>query len=152
MGLTCLQGHGHHYATFVAAAQAAGLSLTGPQLQGLCAAESGVFVVAESDAEPVGWLLGQRLQTTLEIFDLVVLPAHRRRQVASRLVQFVAQKLPAGAHKMLVEVARDNQGAQSLYRALGFVQVGLRKKYYARSPGTPQQHQVDALLLQWDAP
>ncbi|MGC8488400.1 MAG: ribosomal protein S18-alanine N-acetyltransferase [Clostridia bacterium] len=35
-----------------------------------------------------------------------------------------------GAHRMTLEVRRTNLVAQSLYRKLGFVQLGIRKGYY----------------------
>ena len=43
------------------------------------------------------------------------------------LMQYAAN---LGVTYMTLEVRRSNETAQSLYRSLGFIQVGVRKKYY----------------------
>lgn len=130
---------------FVAAAQAAGLSLTLAQLQLLSAAQDAVFRVARAQGQPVAWLLGQSLHDELEIFDIVVAAPWRRQGLGRSLLQHAATSLVPPPRRLLVEVAQDNVAALALYRASGFEQVGRRRGYYPRARGAA----VDALVLAW---
>jgi ribosomal-protein-alanine N-acetyltransferase len=47
------------------------------------------------------------------------------------------------AKRIFLEVAEDNEAALALYRKLGFVELGRRKRYYERAGSEP----VDALTL-----
>ena len=49
------------------------------------------------------------------------------RLLTAGLMQYAAN---LGVTYMTLEVRRSNETAQSLYRSLGFIQVGVRKKYY----------------------
>ena len=48
-----------------------------------------------------------------------------------------------GAKRIFLEVAEDNAAGLALYRKLGFVEAGRRKRYYER----PGNARVDALTL-----
>ena len=50
-----------------------------------------------------------------------------RNLLTAGLMQYAAN---LGVTYMTLEVRRSNETAQSLYRSLGFIQVGVRKKYY----------------------
>lgn len=50
------------------------------------------------------------------------------RAVTQALVQYAAN---LGVQYMTLEVRRSNEAAQQLYKQLGFVSVGVRKRYYA---------------------
>jgi ribosomal protein S18 acetylase RimI-like enzyme len=57
----------------------------------------------------------------LNVHDLAVLPAHRRRGVARALLAAVEEAARReGAAKVTLEVRLDNAPAQALYRACGF--------------------------------
>ena len=77
----------------------------------------------------------------MEIVNLAVSPHYRRRgagrQILSILLQACAKM---GIEKVSLEVRFTNIPARSLYAGVGFVQTGLRKKYY---PDTGE----DALIL-----
>ena len=49
------------------------------------------------------------------------------RLLTAGLMQYAAN---LGVTYMTLEVRRSNETAQNLYRSLGFIQVGVRKKYY----------------------
>ena len=51
-----------------------------------------------------------------------------------------------GAEAMLLEVSAENAAALSLYRKLGFVEVGRRKAYYTHDDGT----RTTALVMRRD--
>jgi ribosomal-protein-alanine N-acetyltransferase len=68
-------------------------------------------------------------------------PSHQRSGVATTLILDGIKTLLAGGVKHLsLEVAANNDPAQSLYRRFGFAPVGVRKNYY---PVTGQ----DALVM-----
>lgn len=67
---------------------------------------------------PVGyllWLPGEPVYAA----ELVVAPPHRREGRARRLFQALFDRLPAGT-AVALRVAAENEGAQRLYRELGF--------------------------------
>ena len=63
-----------------------------------------------------------------ELLNIAVLPAFRRRGVASELLMELLQ-LQAGS--VFLEVRESNQGARAFYALHGFHQVGLRRNYYS---------------------
>jgi ribosomal-protein-alanine N-acetyltransferase len=68
-------------------------------------------------------------------------PAYRRRGVAITMIVDALRTLrSSGVQNVSLEVATNNEPAQTLYRRFGFAPVGVRKNYY---PVTGQ----DALLM-----
>lgn len=103
-------------------------------------AQRGVMLVAE----PGAFLLGRVVADEGEVLTLATDPAQRRRGMARGLLARFAQAAAAGgAVSLFLEVAADNTAARALYAQAGFVQVGLRRGYYAREDG----HAADALVL-----
>lgn len=75
------------------------------------------------------------------INNIAVVPAYRRRRLASRIVDaLLTEARDRGARQVALEVAVDNAPAQRLYDSYGFEQIGLRRGYY-QSTGT------DALVM-----
>jgi [ribosomal protein S18]-alanine N-acetyltransferase len=93
--------------------------------------------VARTEAgEAVGLLIDQCLGDDAEILTLGVLPSSRRRGVARALLSdLFSRARAAGATRIVLEVAADNEAARALYRALGFVHQGIRRGYYRRAQG-----------------
>ncbi len=60
------------------------------------------------------------------------------------MLGMLAKARDAGVSEMTLEVRVSNDAAIALYTSLGFVEVGLRKKYYASTWTQPAE---DALLL-----
>jgi ribosomal-protein-alanine N-acetyltransferase len=99
------------------------------------------------------WVAGDPLAAMLvvqtsgqeaEIITFATAPDTRRQGLARALLTHaIAAARTLGVSHMFLEVARDNDGAQSLYGAAGFEQVGVRKGYYQRACGA----RVDALVL-----
>ena len=102
--------------------------------------------VAELTAEGlVGFVLARRVLDGLEIDLVGVDPAQRRRGLARRLLARVLRDESAeGLAEARLELADSNTPALQLYRALGFVVVGRRPRYYPDG--------ADALLLTWRTP
>jgi len=104
---------------------------------------SGRFV-ATPDRTMAGFLFDLIQGEEAEILTLGVHPDERRCGIARLLLEELgARATAAGAVKLLLEVAADNEAALALYRACGFRAVGRRPGYYRYGPGAP----VDAWLL-----
>ena len=102
--------------------------------------ERGLLLIAEDAAEPVGHAAYLLLPDGAELLRLAVAPVHRRRGVATRLVEAgLARLAAAGRVACFLEVRQDNHAAVGLYRALGFRPAGRRAGYYGDGS--------DALLL-----
>ncbi len=75
------------------------------------------------------------------LMNLAVVPAARRRGIArTLLLEFLAEARAQGAPDAWLEVAVTNEAALALYRAHGFEDVRVRRKYY-------QPEGVDALVM-----
>ena len=84
-------------------------------------------LVAEEDARLLGFIVTRETAPREhEILNLVVDPEFRRKGVGTALL---VQVLAAGGDWFL-EVRQSNEGAQTLYRKLGFTRSGIRPKYY----------------------
>lgn len=83
-------------------------------------------------AEPLAFLVAQRVDTDWELENIAVASVVRRRGIGSLLLkELIAQAASAGAKKIFLEVRASNQSARALYRKLRFEEIGLRKSYYS---------------------
>ena len=99
--------------------------------------------IALIEDEPVGFILARQADGEGEIVTLGVEPNYRRAGLARTLVRIAESKInSAGGCAMFLEVAATNQPAQSLYRGLGYQEVGRREGYYQS-----QGRATDALIL-----
>lgn len=88
-----------------------------------------VFLLAEIDKKPVGFLVGQveenipiyRLHQYGFIHDLWVDPAHRKGGIARALVRAAASRfISIGVAQIRLETAIDNEPARKLFESCGF--------------------------------
>lgn len=94
------------------------------------------WVACQGD-ELLGFAGGWVIDGDLQILDVAVVTAHRRRGIASILLQRLFQDaVDLGATKVSLEVRESNTAAQALYASLGFEQEGLRSNYYAPQDGS----------------
>lgn len=108
--------------------------------------ETNFVLVAESGSSVVGHIMARTSGEEGEILNLAVLPGHRRRGLARRLLaEAVSVLLGLQVREAYLEVRESNVVAIDLYRAHGFRPVGLRPGYY-RSP------LEDALVLRATLP
>lgn len=83
------------------------------------------------------WLLGDEAH----IVTIASHPELRRRQLGNiMLLHLIERTRQAGIIDVTLEVRRGSTAAQGLYAKWGFVEVGLRKRYY-------RDNNEDALLL-----
>ena len=110
----------------------------GPDAMTLMLAMPGSFGLWRPGA---GLVLARATLDEAEILTIGVAPAARRQGLGAALLGAAMARAGAqGAAAMFLEVAAGNQPAQALYAALGFAEVGRRRRYYANGD--------DALVLQ----
>ena len=76
------------------------------------------------------------------IATIAVHPDYRRRKIAEQiLLQAFDELYKEGVLKVFLEVRRSNEAALTLYRRLGFIEDGIRKRYY-------KDNQEDDILME----
>ena len=107
---------------------------------------SGHWVVESSDPQqrPLGFIFDLLASPAGEIITLGILPEARRAGAARALLaDLIARARARRVESITLEVAADNLPALTLYKSLGFQQVGRRAGYYRR----PDASVMDAHLL-----
>lgn len=102
------------------------------------------FPLAAFDASGalLGYICPMQLLDEGHILDVAVDPDTRGAGVGRLLVQKVLDEcLSAGASFVSLEVRESNLSAIGLYKKIGFIVVGRRKRYYANSE--------DALMMEY---
>ena len=88
--------------------------------------------VAEEDGSVVGFATWAGTGGTVELEDLFVDPAYRRRGIAAALVSHIAGILRArGAERLEVTA---NPHALGFYRAVGFIECGVAETDFGAAP------------------
>ncbi len=117
---------------------------TADDLANLLRLPGALALVARDHEEPVGFVLAQQAADEAEIITICTRPAQQRRGAGHGLMTALMPRLAAaGATRLFLDVAADNDAARALYHAHGFSQAGLRPRYYTSGREQP----VDALLL-----
>ncbi len=81
-----------------------------------------------------------------DIQTIAVAPESRRQGLGRSLVlSLMNEARKRGITAVFLEVRADNPGAQTLYRGLGFEEIGVRPHYY-------QPDDVDAIVMRVDVP
>lgn len=81
--------------------------------------------------DAAGYALSLRVDDEAELLKIAVLPEHREKGIAERLLKDMAQELRAcGALSLHLEVRESNRAARALYSKAGFRHVGIRRHYY----------------------
>lgn len=102
------------------------------------------YLVAEKDGQVIGYAGAWIILDESHITNIAISQAFRGcgygRQLTQALMQYIAN---LGAAYATLEVRKSNITAQNLYKSLGFIQLGVRKRYY-------EDNQEDALLMVCD--
>ena len=100
-----------------------------------------LWLVCVDENSVAGYIGSQTVMGETDMMNVAVHPDHRRKGIAECLVNELVEQLKAlESHSLTLEVRASNMPAISLYRKLGFLEVGRRKNYY-RNP------KEDALIL-----
>lgn len=102
------------------------------------------YLVAEKDGQVIGYAGAWVILDESHITNIAINEAFRGfgfgRQLTEALMQYISN---LGAAYATLEVRKSNIRAQNLYKSLGFIQLGVRKRYY-------EDNQEDALLMVCD--
>ena len=102
------------------------------------------YLVAEQDGKIIGYAGAWIIIDESHITNIAVLQEHRGRGIGRLLTQGLMQYLSnLGAAYATLEVRRSNEVAQNLYKSLGFIKLGVRKRYY-------EDNGEDALIMVCD--
>lgn len=104
-----------------------------------------VLALARDPPCPVGFALSLPAGEAFDLAAVGVLPERRRAGIARRLLARCEDGArAAGARRVVLEVADDNEAARAFYAAAGFGETGRRRGYYRVRAGAAAR---DALVL-----
>jgi ribosomal-protein-alanine N-acetyltransferase len=90
----------------------------------------------DNPSETAGFFLSRFAFDEEELLLVAVNPAHRRRGTGTALLKMLfSDARKRGAGRILLEMRKGNP-AESLYRSLGFAEVGNRPNYYRIGSGS----------------
>ena len=99
------------------------------------------YLVAELDGKVIGYAGAWVILDESHITNIAISEAYRGYGYGRKLTEALMQYLSnLGAAYATLEVRRSNERAQNLYKSLGYVGVGWRKRYY-------EDNREDALLM-----
>lgn len=102
------------------------------------------YLVAEVEGAVIGFAGAWIILDESHVTNIAILKDYRGcgygRQLTAALMQYLAN---LGAAYATLEVRKSNTVAQNLYTSLGFVKLGVRKRYY-------EDNQEDAILMVCD--
>ncbi len=90
-----------------------------------------LYVVAKEDEKVLGYAGVWNICGEADIMNVGVHKEFRRCKIATNMLKVLIEKCrEAGVRAFNLEVRKSNMKARRLYLSLGFVEVGLREKYY----------------------
>lgn len=99
------------------------------------------YIVVESEGQVIGYCGLWVIMEDAQITNIAVHPDYRGLNIGEALLKFAVQlSKEMKAKRITLEVRVSNHVAQSLYKKVGFVTGGIRKRYYT-------DNQEDALIM-----
>lgn len=89
----------------------------------------GICLAAEDDEGLVGYLVCARYEKVWHLMNVAVSPEHRRRGIATELIERLFEEAGSTARYTL-EVRVSNLAAIAMYEGFGFRSAGRRRSYY----------------------
>ena len=89
------------------------------------------FIVAEESGIITGYIIAWIITGEVQINSIAVKKDHRRTGLGTKLLDYlIRQNRSADITSVFIDVRKKNTGAVSFYKFYGFVETGIRKKYY----------------------
>lgn len=115
-------------------------AFTKQQVAHLITDYNSVSLVAKLNGEIVAFIIGmiylERNALTGHILTIDVLPSHRRKGIAQKLLQKIEKIFKEkGVKSCRLEVREDNAAALRLYQKLGYRKVAKLESYYGNAHG-----------------
>ena len=102
------------------------------------------YLVAEKDGRVIGFAGAWIILDESHITNIAVYKGERGQGIGRKLTEGLMQYLSnLGAAYATLEVRKSNEVAQNLYKSLGFIKLGVRKRYY-------EDNGEDALIMVCD--
>ena len=102
------------------------------------------YLVAEKDGRVIGFAGAWIILDESHITNIAVYKEERGKGIGRKLTEGLMQYLSnLGAAYATLEVRKSNEVAQNLYKSLGFIKLGVRKRYY-------EDNGEDALIMVCD--
>ena len=101
--------------------------------------------VVEQTGQVQGYVIARTMLDECEILSVGVAHASQGQGLGKQVLQQLFSQFPAQTSTVHLEVRVSNLPALKLYEALGFIEVGRRKGYYAPTNSVP--HREDARLM-----
>ena len=102
------------------------------------------YLVAEKDGKIIGYAGAWIILDESHITNIAVLKEERGQGIGRKLTHGLMQYLSnLGTAYATLEVRKSNEVAQNLYVSLGFIKLGVRKRYY-------EDNGEDALIMVCD--
>ena len=99
--------------------------------RGLLRRSDSDLYVAERRGLVAGYAVFWAVTDQGELGNVAVAEAFRGKGIGTKLVEAVLERAAQrGVREVFLEVRTSNAGAQNLYKAFGFFEVGKRKNYY----------------------
>ena len=121
-----------------------GQAVSTADLSASLASEKNILWVVEREGTVCAFLHVIWSGGPYELLALVVDSEHRRRGIGAYLMQTLLAELSTHpTYELWLEVRRDNEAAQHLYRTMGGVENGVRPNYYSDG--------MDAILMTYSS-
>jgi len=96
-------------------------------------AKNSIVIVAAVGPELVGFIAASKIERIIDVFIVVVAKPHQGKGLGRSLFDFLITWAKKQAmQEIILETRRSNQAAITLYKHVGFKEVGVRKAYYSR--------------------
>ena len=103
-----------------------------------------IQLLVNAEHELLGYFVAMAVLDEVHLLNITVAPAHQGQGGARRLLQALdTWARSQQARELWLEVRASNTRALALYRRHGYVEVGVRKRYYALADGARE----DAILM-----
>ena len=88
-----------------------------------------IYLLAKDNGKILGYCGFWRVSGEVQVTNIAVLPEYRRKGIAKALAEEML-KICTDDEQIVLEVRKSNSAAISLYEQLGFIEAGVRKRFY----------------------